>query len=126
MGSRRAGHEWSDWAYRKGWNLLSSGLDKTSSFFSTCNFCVYLGLFHGDELVQAIIINKKGFHDGNVELTRMVTKEYTQVLGGFSKLLSYTCKNYGFSEIVSYVNRAWFNGKGYKQGKWDNYNHSRE
>ena len=80
---------------------------------------LYLGLFHGDELVQAIIINKKGFHDGNVELTRMVTKEYTQVLGGFSKLLSYACKNYGFSEIVSYVNRAWFNGKGYKSSGFE-------
>lgn len=80
---------------------------------------LYLGLFYGNELVQAVIINKKGFHDGNVELTRMVTKKYTQVLGGFSKLLSYACKNYGFSEIVSYVNRAWFNGKGYKSSGFE-------
>ena len=74
---------------------------------------IYLGLFYNNELTQAIIINKKGFHDGNVELTRMVTKLNTQVIGGFSKLISYIYKNYGFSKIISYVNRAWFNGKGY-------------
>ena len=74
---------------------------------------VYLGLFYEDELVQAIIINKKGFHDGNVELTRMVTKLNTQVIGGFSKLIYYACKKYEILEMVSYVNRAWFNGKGY-------------
>ena len=74
---------------------------------------INLGLFYENELVQAIIVNKKGFHDGNVELTRMVTKLNTQVVGGFSKLVDYVCKKYKFYKIISYVNRAWFNGKGY-------------
>ena len=37
----------------------------------------------------------------------------TQVIGGFSKLMNFVKKVYGFSKITSYVYRAWFNGKGY-------------
>ena len=81
-------------------------------YAKTCN--LNLGLFYEDELVQAISITFKGWHDGNVELTRMVTKLNTQVVGGFSKLVSYFCKNYNCDSLVSYVYKAWFNGKGYK------------
>ena len=80
-------------------------------FASTCD--LYLGLFHQDELVQAISITFNGWHDGNVELTRMVTKLNTQVIGGFSKLVSYFCKTYNCNSLTSYIYRAWFNGKGY-------------
>ena len=72
-----------------------------------------LGLFYEDELVQAISITFKGWHDGNTELTRMTTKLNVQVIGGFSKLVSYFCKNYNCDLLVSYVYKAWFNGKGY-------------
>jgi len=74
---------------------------------------LYLGLFYKDELVQAIIINKKGWHDGNVELTRMTTKLNTQVIGGFSKLMKHISDYMNYESISSYVYRAWFNGKGY-------------
>ena len=74
---------------------------------------LYLGLFYNDELVQAIIINKKGWHDGNVELTRMVTKLNTQVIGGFGKLMKHVSDYMTYDSISSYVYRAWFNGKGY-------------
>ena len=80
-------------------------------FANTCN--LHLGLFHQDELVQAISMTFNGWHDGNVELTRMVTKLNTQVIGGFSKLISYFCKTYNCNSLTSYVYRAWFNGKGY-------------
>ena len=80
-------------------------------FASTCD--LHLGLFYEDELVQAISITFNGWHDGNVELTRMVTKSNTQVIGGFSKLVSYFCKTYNCSSLTSYVYKAWFNGKGY-------------
>lgn len=74
---------------------------------------LYLGLFYDDELVQAIIMNKKGFHDGNAELTRMATKLNTQVLGGFSKLMNHISDYMEYDSITSYIYRAWFNGKGY-------------
>ena len=74
---------------------------------------LYLGLFYNDELVQCICINKKGWHDGNVELTRMVTKINIQVIGGFSKLMKHISNYIEYKSITSYVYKAWFNGKGY-------------
>ena len=74
---------------------------------------LYLGLFYNDELIQAIIINKKGWHDGNVELTRMATKLNTQVVGGFGKLMKHVSDYMNYNSITSYIYRAWFNGKGY-------------
>ena len=74
---------------------------------------LYLGLMFNDELIQCICINKKGWHDGNVELTRMVTKLNTQVVGGFSKLMKHISDYIEYKSITSYVYKAWFNGKGY-------------
>ena len=74
---------------------------------------LYLGLIFNDELIQCICINKKGWHDGNVELTRMVTKSNTQVVGGFSKLMKHISDYIEYKSITSYVYKAWFNGKGY-------------
>ncbi len=74
---------------------------------------LYLGLMFNNELIQCICINKKGWHDGNVELTRMVTKLNTQVIGGFSKLMKHISDYIEYKSITSYVYKAWFNGKGY-------------
>ena len=74
---------------------------------------LYLGLMFNNELIQCICINKKGWHDGNVELTRMVTKLNTQVVGGFSKLMKHISDYIEYKSITSYVYKAWFNGKGY-------------
>ena len=74
---------------------------------------LYLGLMFNDELIQCICINKKGWHDRNVELTRMVTKLNTQVVGGFSKLMKHISDYIEYKSITSYVYKAWFNGKGY-------------
>ena len=74
---------------------------------------LYLGLMFNDELIQCICINKKGWHDGNVELTRMVTKLNTQVIGGFSKLMKHISDYIEYKSITSYVYKSWFNGKGY-------------
>ncbi len=76
---------------------------------------LYLGLTFDDELIQCICINKKGWHDGNVELTRMVTKLNTQVIGGFSKLMKHISDYIEYESITSYVYKAWFNGKGYAE-----------
>lgn len=72
-----------------------------------------MGLFYEDELMQAISITFKGWHDGNTELTRMTTKLNTQVIGGFSKLMKHISDYIEYKSITSYVYKAWFNGKGY-------------
>lgn len=79
--------------------------------FTHCD--VFVGLIYNDELVQCMGFNEKGWHDGNTELTRMTTKINTQVIGGFSKLMKFVTEVYGYKNITSYINRAWFNGKGY-------------
>ena len=78
--------------------------------FVKCDY--YLSLQYNNQIVQCVAITEKGWHDGNVELTRMVTKLNTQVVGGFSKLMKSIYNKY-HSSITSYVFRAWFNGKGY-------------
>ena len=84
--------------------------------FTNCND--YVALIHNNEVVQCVAIREKGWHDGNVELTRMVTKLNTQVIGGFSKLMKFVYDKYK-SPITSYIYRAWFNGKGYLESGFE-------
>ena len=72
-----------------------------------------LGLYYKDELVQGIGISKSNHKQGEIELNRMVTKLNTQVIGGFSKLMSHSIKMWNFSKIYSYISRRLFDGKGY-------------
>ena len=93
-------------------NLLRKFFDENHlQGFTKCD--IFIGLIYNDEVIQCVGFNEKGWHDGNVELTRMVTKLNTQVVGGFSKLMNFVKEVYGFTKITSYVYRAWFNGKGY-------------
>ena len=93
-------------------DLLQSFFDENHlQGFTHCD--VFVGLTYNDELVQCMGFNEKGWHDGNTELTRMATKINTQVIGGFSKLMKFVTEVYGYKNITSYINRAWFNGKGY-------------
>lgn len=70
------------------------------------------GLYYNNELVQGIGITKKAHKQGEVELNRMVTIKNTQVVGGFSKLVKYVSQKLN-SDIVSYIDRRMFDGKGY-------------
>ena len=70
---------------------------------------IRLGLYYKGELVQVAGWGKSRFKSGEIELHRMCTKLYTQVIGGFSKLI----KHSGLKEFVSYVDRSLFNGQGY-------------
>ena len=72
-----------------------------------------LGLYYKNELVQGIGITKSNHKQGEIELNRMVTKLNTQVIGGFSKLMSHSIKMWNFSKIYSYISRRLFDGKGY-------------
>lgn len=81
-----------------------SGTAKANTFY---------GLFYNDILVQAISLGKNRFSkDKNTELIRMATLLNTQVLGGFSKLMSVV------PECESYVDLRLYNGKGYFSSGW--------
>lgn len=78
-------------------------------------FSLCLGLYKGDELLQAVVFGKQHFgRNGDVELYRMVTKKNVQVLGGFSKLM----KHCPYDTVVSYVALRMFDAKGYLAGNW--------
>lgn len=67
------------------------------------------GLVYNNELVQVIGFGKSRFKKGEIELYRMCTKKYTQIIGGFSKLI----KHCGIDKFISYVDRSIYNGNGY-------------
>ncbi len=75
------------------------------------------GLFYNDELVQCIGIGKprfdKNMNENSMELIRVCTKINTQVVGGFSKLLKYSELKLNYKNLISYIYRRVFNGKGY-------------
>ena len=81
----------------------------------TVNSLFRLGLFYKNELVQLITIGKSRFKKDEYELLRMCTKLNTQVIGGFSKLMTYQpCK-----EIVSFIDVSKFNGNSYLKTGWE-------
>lgn len=66
-----------------------------------------LGLYYNDELVSLINFSKKRISLGNsslneIELLRYANKLEYNIVGGFSKLLSYFKKNYIFNELITY------------------------
>ena len=81
------------------------------------NSSIKLGLFHKDELVQVITLGKSRFKKNEFELLRMATKLDTQVIGGFSKLVSHTPPE--ITEIISYVDKSKFTGRGYISSGWE-------
>lgn len=75
---------------------------------------ISLALLDDDSnVVQCCSFVMKGFHSGETELIRMATRLNCQVVGGFSRLVSHFVKDYKIKNLVSYINRAWFDGKGY-------------
>ena len=71
------------------------------------------GLYYEDALVQAVGITRSSHKNGEIELNRMATALNTQILGGFSRLVSYVCKTHEIMTLYSYIARRLFNGKGY-------------
>ena len=71
---------------------------------------IKLGLYCGDELVQALIIGKSRYNKKyQYELIRMASSMNTTVVGGFSKLLASVDVPF-----ITYADRTYSNGKGYK------------
>ena len=74
----------------------------------------YVALVDQDgDVKQCGAFNMKGFHDGNVELTRFASKLNNQIIGGFGKIIADFIKLKNINSITSYVNKSFFNGKGY-------------
>lgn len=76
---------------------------------------IRLGLFYEDELVACIGIGKSRFKDDEIELLRFGVKQNTSVVGALSKLI----KHSRVKELVSYVNRRYFDGKGYTKAGFE-------
>jgi len=72
---------------------------------------IKIGLFYNNELVCCGGIGKSRFKNGEIELIRFCTKLNTKVIGGLGKII----KNTGIPEIISYVDRRYFNGGGYEK-----------
>jgi len=71
---------------------------------------IKLGLFYDEILVSVMTFSKprsclgnKNSNENSYELSRFATKRKYNVVGGFSKLLSYFKKNYEFSSITTYA-----------------------
>lgn len=68
-----------------------------------------IGLYNNDELVQLICFGNNRFKKNEIELLRMCTKLSTQVIGGFSKLLSHQ----PYDKFISYIDLSKFDAGGY-------------
>ncbi len=79
----------------------------------------YFGLYHEHALVYLIGISKPRFNkDYQYELVRSCPLININVVGGFSKLIKYAVQALSISTMISYVDRRYFTGKGYKDWKF--------
>ena len=83
-----------------------------------CQSSVKIGLFYENELVSIMTFDRfegrKKMSEGEWNLNRFCTKKNINVIGGFSKLLSFFIKEYKVSRIVSYADKSWSIGNIYK------------
>jgi len=78
------------------------------------NSDINIGLFYKEDLVQVLSISKSRFSKKvEYEITRFASKLETQVVGGFSKLLSFFEKNYNPSSLITYADYRHSRGKIY-------------
>lgn len=81
-----------------------------------CYSKVKLGLFCGDELLEVMTFSKPRFSKkADWELIRLCTKNDYTVIGGASKLLKYFEKKHNPKSLISYCDRAHFEGKIYEK-----------
>ena len=72
------------------------------------------GLYYNDELVQICSFGKSRFKKNEIELIRSCSLLNTQIIGGFDKLVKYFVSKHEPEILISYVDRRYFNGHGYK------------
>ncbi len=82
------------------------------------NFSYSFGLEYNGELVSIITIGKSRFSGKyDWEILRYCNKKYTNIIGGFSKLLKHFNKNYQ-GTVISYANKRWSDGNLYEQNNF--------
>jgi len=80
---------------------------------------IKLGLYYNNELVSVMTFIKSRYNNKyDWELSRYANKTYTNVIGGFSKLLKYFRSNNSGS-IISYADRTYSNGLVYKNNGFE-------
>ena len=75
-----------------------------------------IGLFYDDELVQVCSFSRSRFNSDEVEVIRSCSLLNTCIVGGFNKIIKYFVNKYKPNNLISYVDRRYFNGSSYK--KW--------
>ncbi|MCK9416326.1 hypothetical protein M0Q97_06680 [Candidatus Dojkabacteria bacterium] len=82
---------------------------------------IKIGLFYDNELIslmtfgdRRIAMGKKSTYIGEFELLRFCNKLNTNVVGGASKLFKYFLKTYNPTEITTYADRSFSQGKLYE------------
>ncbi len=73
------------------------------------------GLYYQGELAAVIGFGQSRFKKGELELHRYCAKADYQIIGGFSKLIKYSCHESNIKEFISFIDLAHYNGKGYKK-----------
>ena len=73
-----------------------------------------LGLVKDGELYMVMTFGKPRYNKKySIELLRLCTKRGYRVVGGASRLFKFATEPYGFDDIISYCDRAKFNGSVY-------------
>jgi hypothetical protein len=81
-----------------------------------CNSSINLGVFHEGELVSVATFGIPRFNKNfKYELLRFANLKYVNVVGGFSKIISYFKSNYKFESLLSYADRDWSIGGVYRE-----------
>lgn len=94
-------------------------LDKTH-IQGLCTSSVKLGLYYMDNLVAVMTFGKARFTSGiEWELLRYSSKLNHNIIGGFSKLLSYFIRTYNPISIISYSDKCWSTGEVYIKNGFD-------
>ena len=86
------------------------------------------GLYLKDDLVCLMTLGKRRFVTSdsndditkNIELIRFANKVNTNVIGGFDRLLKYSHERIQFTSVLSYIDKRYFDGKGYIKSGFTN------
>lgn len=82
-----------------------------------------IGLYYGTDLVSVMGISGKRIalgnsKDGILEITRFANKCGYSIIGGFAKLCSYVINSYDFTELISFSDLRYFDGKIYEKNNF--------
>ena len=82
----------------------------------TCSSTIKLGLFYNTELIAVMTFGISRFNNiAEWELLRYSSKLYHNIIGGFSKLLTYFIRTEQPKSIISYSDKCWSTGDVYQK-----------